>query len=69
MSTQNGRHLNRVIRGIDRRLTNEAADRLSGFGKPALIAWSRDDRLFPPEHARPQRLVAGAPRALPRCSG
>jgi len=53
--------LNKVIRGVDRRLTNEAADRLSGFGRPALIAWSRDDRLFPGEHAR--RLASDLPNA------
>jgi pimeloyl-ACP methyl ester carboxylesterase len=53
--------LNKVIRGVNRRLTNEAADRLRGFHKPALIAWSRDDRLFPPEHA--ERLASDLPNA------
>jgi pimeloyl-ACP methyl ester carboxylesterase len=45
------RDLKRVIKGIDTRYTNEAADRLGQFEKPALIAWSRDDRFFKPAHA------------------
>ena len=40
----------RVVKGFDKRFTNEAADRLGEFTKPALIAWSRDDRFFKPEH-------------------
>jgi pimeloyl-ACP methyl ester carboxylesterase len=43
--------LNKVIRGLDKSYTNEAADRLGQFDKPALIAWSREDRFFKPEHA------------------
>jgi pimeloyl-ACP methyl ester carboxylesterase len=43
--------LKRVIKGLDTRYTNEAADRLGQFDKPALIAWSRDDRFFKPAHA------------------
>jgi pimeloyl-ACP methyl ester carboxylesterase len=46
------RDLKRVIKGIDARYTNEAADRLGEFDKPALIAWSREDRFFKPAHAR-----------------
>src|SRR6266851_7277799 len=53
--------LNTVIRGVDRRLTNAAADRLKDFQRPALIAWSRDDRVFPPEHA--ERLASDLPNA------
>jgi pimeloyl-ACP methyl ester carboxylesterase len=53
--------LMKVIRGLDKRYTNEAADRLPGFGKPALIAWSREDRFFKPEHA--ERLAADLPNA------
>ena len=45
------RDLKKVIKGIHPRYTNEAADRLGGFDRPALIAWSRDDRFFKPEHA------------------
>jgi pimeloyl-ACP methyl ester carboxylesterase len=36
---------------VDKRYTNEAADRLKQFDKPALVAWSRDDRFFKPAHA------------------
>jgi pimeloyl-ACP methyl ester carboxylesterase len=43
--------LRRVIRGIDPRYTREAADRLGEFQRPALIAWSREDRFFKPEFA------------------
>jgi pimeloyl-ACP methyl ester carboxylesterase len=35
------------IRGADTAQTNAAADRLPQFAKPALIAWSGDDRVFP----------------------
>jgi pimeloyl-ACP methyl ester carboxylesterase len=55
------RDLKRVIKGLDTRYTNEAADRLNEFDKPALIAWSRDDRFFKPEHA--QRLAHDLPNA------
>ena len=55
------RDLKRVIRCIDTRYTNEAADRLGGFDKPALIAWSRDDRFFKAEHA--ERLARDLPNA------
>jgi pimeloyl-ACP methyl ester carboxylesterase len=41
----------RFLKSIDKRHTNEAADRLLDFDKPALIAWSREDRFFKPAHA------------------
>lgn len=44
--------LNKMIRGLDKRLTNEAADHLKEFERPALIAWSREDRFFKLEHAK-----------------
>lgn len=53
--------LKRVIRGIDKRYTNEAADRLGTFDRPALIAWSREDKFFKPEHA--ERLADELPTA------
>ena len=53
--------LNKVIRGVDKQYTNEAADKLGGFDKPALIAWSREDRLFKTEHA--ERLAEDLPNA------
>jgi pimeloyl-ACP methyl ester carboxylesterase len=51
----------RVIRGVHKRYTNEAADKLHGFDKPALIAWARNDRFFKPEHA--ERLAQDLPNA------
>jgi len=41
----------RVIAGIDKADLIRAADRLGAFEKPALVAWSREDRLFKPAHA------------------
>jgi pimeloyl-ACP methyl ester carboxylesterase len=40
----------RVVKGFHKRYTNEAADRLGEFTKPALVAWSREDRFFKPAH-------------------
>lgn len=37
---------------IDRAETVRATQALSGFEGPALILWSRGDRVMPPEHAR-----------------
>ena len=37
--------------GLDPRHTLEAAERLPAFDRPALIAWSREDRFFPRSHA------------------
>jgi pimeloyl-ACP methyl ester carboxylesterase len=45
------RDLAKVIAGLDPRLTLEAAERLRAFDAPALLAWSREDRFFPLEHA------------------
>ena len=53
--------LRRVIRGLDTRYTNEAADRLREFARPALIAWSREDRFF--KHAHAQQLAQDLPNA------
>jgi pimeloyl-ACP methyl ester carboxylesterase len=55
------RDLKRVIKALDTRYTNEAADGLKEFNKPALIAWSREDRFFKPAHA--QRLAHDLPNA------
>jgi pimeloyl-ACP methyl ester carboxylesterase len=46
------RDLRKVLAGISTRHTLDAASKLGGFEKPALIAWSADDRFFPPEHGR-----------------
>ena len=53
--------LMKVIRGVDKRLTNEAADHLKDFDRPALIAWSREDRFFKREHA--EQLASDLPNA------
>jgi pimeloyl-ACP methyl ester carboxylesterase len=55
------RDLKRVIKGLNTRYTNEAADRLREFDKPALIAWSCEDRFFKPAHA--ERLAQELPNA------
>jgi pimeloyl-ACP methyl ester carboxylesterase len=53
--------LRRVLGGLDKRHTNEAADRLGEFTNPALIAWSREDRFFKPGDA--ERLARDLPNA------
>jgi pimeloyl-ACP methyl ester carboxylesterase len=53
--------LKRVIKGLDTRYTNEAAERLKEFDKPVLIAWSREDSFFKPAHA--ERLAQDLPNA------
>lgn len=41
----------RFLRSVDKQQTIEVAKLLPGFDRPTLIAWSRDDRFFKPEHA------------------
>ena len=41
----------KLLRGVHKRYTLEAADKLKGFDKPVLIAWATEDRFFPLEHA------------------
>jgi pimeloyl-ACP methyl ester carboxylesterase len=36
----------KVLRGIDPRFTNEAAEKLRSFDRPALLAWAPEDRFF-----------------------
>jgi pimeloyl-ACP methyl ester carboxylesterase len=55
------RDLRRVLAGLDSRHTLDAAARLTSFRRPALIAWSRDDRFFPAGHA--ERLARVLPNA------
>jgi pimeloyl-ACP methyl ester carboxylesterase len=40
----------KVLKIFDKRRLNEAADQLRTFERPALIAWSREDRAFLAEH-------------------
>jgi pimeloyl-ACP methyl ester carboxylesterase len=51
----------RVAKGLDPRYTLEAGERLGSFDKPALIAWSKEDKLFPRSDA--ERLAAALPNA------
>ena len=53
--------LNDVLAGIDTRYTNEAADKLPGFDRPALIAWAKEDRFF--LNGIPESLASTLPNA------
>lgn len=53
--------LRRVAAGVDARHTLAAAEGLRSFDRPALIAWSADDRFFP--RADAERLAATIPGA------
>jgi pimeloyl-ACP methyl ester carboxylesterase len=55
------RDLARVVGGLDPKHTMDAAERLLRFDKPALVAWSGEDRFFPPEHG--ERLARLMPHA------
>jgi pimeloyl-ACP methyl ester carboxylesterase len=46
------RDVARLLKGIDKRYTLEAAEKLRGFDRPVLLAWAPEDRFFPLEHAR-----------------
>jgi pimeloyl-ACP methyl ester carboxylesterase len=50
-----------LLNGLDPAYTLDAATRLTGWDKPALIAWSAEDRFFPREHA--ERLASVIPGA------
>ena len=41
------RDLREFLRGVHRRHTMAAAERLAGFDRPVLLAWAPEDRLFP----------------------
>jgi pimeloyl-ACP methyl ester carboxylesterase len=51
----------RVLRGLSPTYTEAAARELREFDRPVLLAWARNDRFFPPEHA--ERLAATIPGA------
>ena len=55
------RDLVRLLRSLDAADTQAAAQALPDVTIPVLIAWSADDRIFPPEHA--DRLAALLPKA------
>lgn len=43
--------LGQVLLNMETRYAVEAADRLHEFRRPALVAWSKADRVFPSIHA------------------
>jgi pimeloyl-ACP methyl ester carboxylesterase len=51
----------KVLRGIDKRHTLEAAELLRSFDRPTLIAWAPEDRFFKMSNA--ERLAAAIPNA------
>ena len=53
------RDARKVLAGVDRRHTLEAARRLPTFTKPVLLPWAAEDRFFPIAHAH--RLAALLP--------
>jgi pimeloyl-ACP methyl ester carboxylesterase len=55
------RDTRRFLNGFDRAELLDASAKLTGWDKPALIAWSQNDRFFPPAHAeRLAKLIPGA---------
>jgi pimeloyl-ACP methyl ester carboxylesterase len=55
------RDVTKVLRGVDKRHTLAAAEKLGGFDKPVLLAWADDDRVFPRRDA--ERLADVLPDA------
>ena len=55
------RDVGKFLTGLDKRHTLEAAKRFGDFRKPALIAWSRQGKLFPREYG--ERLATDLPEA------
>jgi pimeloyl-ACP methyl ester carboxylesterase len=55
------RDIRKFLTGLHKRYTLEAADRFRDFRKPALIAWSRQGKIFPREYG--ERLAADLPDA------
>ena len=53
--------LRRLTASLRRETSLDAAARLAGFTRPALVAWSADDEFFPVEDGR--RLAAALPNA------
>jgi pimeloyl-ACP methyl ester carboxylesterase len=55
------RDVRKVLRGLDPTYTLDAAAKLAQWDRPALIAWSENDRFFPTEHAeRLAKVIPGA---------
>ena len=58
------RDLRKILSGIHKRHTLEAAEKLRGFERPVRFAWGTDDRFFKRSHA--ERLAALVPDATDR---
>jgi pimeloyl-ACP methyl ester carboxylesterase len=55
------RDVRKLLSGLDPAYTLDAAAKLAGWDRPALIAWSENDRFFPTEHAeRLAKVIPGA---------
>jgi pimeloyl-ACP methyl ester carboxylesterase len=54
------RDIRRMLQAVDNRYTFDAAARLSGFERPALVLWAENDKIFPRHHG--QRLANLLPR-------
>ena len=46
------RDVAKALRGIHKRYTLDAAPRLPEWGKPALVVWATEDKVFPLQHGR-----------------
>lgn len=55
------RDLKKVTTGMNKRYTQEAAEKLRGTDMPLLLAWAPEDRVFPLRYA--ERLAAEVPNA------
>jgi len=55
------RDVTKVLRGVDKRHTLEAAEKLRSFDRPVLLAWAADDKFFPLGDA--ERLASILPNA------
>lgn len=55
------RDLRAFLRAVDDQVLQDAARRLEGFDRPALIIWAEDDRVMPSDHAA--RLAVRLPDA------
>jgi pimeloyl-ACP methyl ester carboxylesterase len=55
------RDVRKLLNGLDPSYTLDAANALTKWDRPALIAWSANDRFFPTEHAeRLAKVIPGA---------
>jgi pimeloyl-ACP methyl ester carboxylesterase len=55
------RDVRKLLRGLNPSYTLDAAAKLARWDRPALIAWSANDRFFPTEHAeRLAKVIPGA---------